>query len=140
MELRQLVLDCPRFTVTPVTPLVSNGPVPQHPPFVLPQVLASVPVQPLMAPHASASSSDTSSSSHSSDFSDAASDVTSLTEDYSDLDALSAVPSAAGFGPDMDCAREFPCKSEQFKCDDSPEAFVMPFLPFGPTVSTVSAC
>jgi serine/threonine protein kinase len=140
-ELRRLVLDCPRFTMTPVTPWVSNGaPTPQHPPFVLPQVPASVPVQPLMAPHASASSSDTSSSSNSSEFSDAASDVTSLTEDYSDLDALSAVPSATGFSPDMDCPKDFPCKPEMFKCDDSPEAFYMPFVPFGPTVSTISAC
>lgn len=129
-ELRKLVLECPRFTMTPVTPWVSNGP--QQPfPVVTPQVPPSFPAQPFMAPQYSGSSSD--SSSHYSDFSDTASDGTTLTEDCSDLDAMSAVPSTAGFGPDSDYKDACPQPEQCNKCNDGPD-LVMPTLAFGSLV------
>lgn len=133
-ELRRLVLDCPQFTMTPVTPWVSHGP--QTFEMVDPQVPASVPAQPLMAPHASNTSSD--ASSHYSDFSDVASDGTSLTEDCSDFDALSAVPSAAGFGPDKEDDKDSlpPTNPDQVNFGPNPDDLVMPTLPmsFGSAV------
>lgn len=133
-ELRRLVLDCPRFTMTPVTPWVSHGP--QTFDVVNPQAPASVPVQPLMAPHASNTSSD--ASSHYSDFSDVASVGTSLTEDCSDFDALSAVPSAAGFCPDKEDDKDAtsPSNLDQVDFPPNPDDLVMPTLPmsFGSAV------
>lgn len=79
-ELRQLIVDCPRFTEQPpVAPWVPDQ-IPQADYLVQPQ-MPFVPLEPLHAQQ-SGSSSD---SSHYSDFSDSAiSDTSALTEDYGD--------------------------------------------------------
>lgn len=86
-ELRKLVLECPRFTTTSMTPWVSNnGPQPAN--FVPKPHIVSTPVDPLVA-QPSESSSD--ASSYYSNFSNSAvSDTSSLTEDYSDLDTMAS--------------------------------------------------
>lgn len=90
-ELRQLILECPRFTETPM-PVPVQAPwvpdqIPQADLFVPPQ-LPFVPVEPLRA-QPSGSSSD---SSHYSDFSESAvSDSSAITEDYADFDCMSPV-------------------------------------------------
>lgn len=91
-ELRQMILECPRFTETPlpVTPWVPDQ-IPQADCYVQPQMPFNVLVDPMHAQH-SGSSSD--SSSHYSDFSEAAvSDTSALTEDYSDINCMSPVVS-----------------------------------------------
>lgn len=92
-ELRQLILECPRFTETPLpVPVSVPSPwvpeqIPQVDLFVPPQQ-SFVPVEPLHA-QASGSSSD---SSHYSDFSESAvSDTSAITEDYADFDCMSPV-------------------------------------------------
>lgn len=79
-ELRQAIMECPRFTEQPpVSPWVPEQ-IPQAEYYVQPQV-PYIPVDSLHA-QPSGSSSD---SSHYSDFSDAAvSDTSALTEDYTD--------------------------------------------------------
>ncbi|KAJ5918915.1 hypothetical protein N7454_010059 [Penicillium verhagenii] len=80
-ELRQLIVDCPRFTEQP--PVASWVPdqIPQADYLVQPQQIPFVPLEPLHAQQ-SGSSSD---SSQYSDFSDSAiSDTSALTEDYGD--------------------------------------------------------
>lgn len=90
-ELRQLILECPRFTETPM-PVPVQAPwvpdqIPQADLFVPPQ-LPFIPVEPLHA-QPSGSSSD---SSHYSDFSESAvSDSSAITEDYADFDCMSPV-------------------------------------------------
>ncbi|KAJ5584500.1 uncharacterized protein N7459_004300 [Penicillium hispanicum] len=77
-ELRQLIVECPRFTETPMAPWVPD------------QIPFTAPVEPLHA-QPSGSSSD---SSHYSDFSESAvSDTSALTEDYSDINCMSPVVS-----------------------------------------------
>lgn len=83
-ELRQVILECPRFTENPmVQPWVPEDYIPQPP---IPNFM---PMEPLHA-QTSGSSSD---SSHYSAFSEAPSDGTAITEDYSDLNTLSPVVS-----------------------------------------------
>ncbi|KAJ5924793.1 hypothetical protein N7466_008980 [Penicillium verhagenii] len=80
-ELRQLIVDCPRFTEQP--PVASWVPdqIPQADYLVQPQQIPFAPLEPLHAQQ-SGSSSD---SSQYSDFSDSAiSDTSALTEDYGD--------------------------------------------------------
>ncbi|KAJ5094018.1 hypothetical protein N7456_009879 [Penicillium angulare] len=88
-ELRQLIVDCPRFTEQPpVAPWVPDQ-IPQADYFVQPQ-MPFIPVEPLHA-QPSGSSSD---SSHYSDFSDSAiSDTSALTEDYTDYNCMSPIVS-----------------------------------------------
>jgi len=94
-ELRQLILECPRFTETPLPVSVSvpSPWVPEqipHTNLFVPSQLPFVPVEPLHA-QASGSSSD---SSHYSDFSESAvSDTSAITEDYADFDCMSPVVS-----------------------------------------------
>lgn len=98
-ELRQLIVECPYFTETPVAPWVPDQ-IPQDL-FVQPQPF--VPVEPLHA-QPSGSSSD---SSHYSDFSESAvSDTSALTEDYSDYNCMSPVISEQVQVPD--CKVVFP--------------------------------
>lgn len=98
-ELRQLIVECPYFTETPVAPWVPDQ-IPQDL-FVQPQPF--VPVEPLHA-QPSGSSSD---SSHYSDFSESAvSDTSVLTEDYSDYNCMSPVISEQVQVPD--CKVVFP--------------------------------
>ncbi|KAJ5728333.1 hypothetical protein N7493_004663 [Penicillium malachiteum] len=87
-ELRQLIVECPRFTEPPVASWVPDQ-IPQADYYVQPQ-MPFIPVEPLHA-QPSGSSSD---SSHYSDFSDSAlSDTSALTEDYTDYDCMSPVVS-----------------------------------------------
>ncbi|KAJ5736267.1 uncharacterized protein N7483_001392 [Penicillium malachiteum] len=87
-ELRQLIVECPRFTEPSVASWVPDQ-IPQADYFVHPQ-MPFIPVEPLHA-QPSGSSSD---SSHYSDFSDSAiSDTSALTEDYTDYDCMSPVVS-----------------------------------------------
>lgn len=92
-ELRQLILECPRFTETPMpVPVSVLSPwvpeqIPQTGVFV-PQQMPLIPVETLHA-QASGSSSD---SSHYSAFSESAvSDTSAITEDYADFDCMSPV-------------------------------------------------
>ncbi|KAJ5601515.1 hypothetical protein N7510_011049 [Penicillium lagena] len=91
-ELRQLIVDCPRFTENPMAPWVSNPTAAPTDFLSQPQMPFTGPVdQPLDAQPSSASSSD---SSHYSDFSESAvSDASALTEDYSDMDTVWTTPS-----------------------------------------------
>jgi serine/threonine protein kinase len=98
-ELRQLIVECPCFTETPVAPWVPD----QIPQDLFVQPMPFVPVEPLHA-QPSGSSSD---SSHYSDFSESAvSDSSALTEDYSDYDCMSPVISEQVQVPD--CKVVFP--------------------------------
>lgn len=85
-ELRKLVLECPRFTTTSMTPWVSNN-RPQPVNFIPNPHIVSTPVEPLGAQPSASSEA----SSYYSNFSNSAvSDASSLTEDYSDLDSISS--------------------------------------------------
>lgn len=104
-ELRQLILECPRFTETPMPVPVQAPWVPEQIPqaelFVPPQI-PFVPVEPLHAHPSGCSSSD---SSHYSDFSESAvSDSSAITEDYADFDCMSPVISEQV----PDCKMVFP--------------------------------
>ncbi|KAJ5760766.1 hypothetical protein N7520_007922 [Penicillium odoratum] len=103
-ELRQLIVDCPRFTEQPpVTSWVPDQ-IPQADYLVQPQ-MPFVPVEPLHAQQ-SGSSSD---SSHYSDFSDSAiSDTSALTEDYGDYDYNYMSPMASEQVQVPDCKVVFP--------------------------------
>lgn len=104
-ELRQLILECPRFTENPMAP----------PPWVpeqvyIPQMPMFMPVEPL---HAQPSGSSSASSQYSA-FSQAASDGTAITEDYSDFNPLS------------------PAVSEVPDCKTFPSVCAEPFFPADP--------
>jgi serine/threonine protein kinase len=85
-ELRQVILECPRFTENPMA----------QPPWV-PEQLDYIPQPPMfmgpMEPLHAQTSGSSSDSSHYSAFSEAASDGTAITEDYSDLNTMSPVVS-----------------------------------------------
>ncbi|KAK5800026.1 hypothetical protein VI817_002238 [Penicillium citrinum] len=99
-EFRQLILECPRFTETPVTPWVPEQ-IPQADYYAQPQMPFNV-VDPM---HAQYSGSSSDSSSHYSDFSEAAvSDTSAITEDYTDLNSMSPVVSQSV----PDCKVVFP--------------------------------
>lgn len=119
-ELRQLILECPRFTENPMAPWVPDQVSPAD--FVAqPQIPFSGPVESLHA-QPSGSSSD---SSHYSDFSESAvSDGSALTEDYTDINTLSPVASEQV----PDCKVVFPhrvCVDPSIPAD----AFVGPPIP-----------
>lgn len=102
-ELRQLIVDCPRFTENPMAPWASSPTAASTDDFFSrPQMPFTGPVdQPLDAQPSSASSSD---SSHYSDFSESAvSDASALTEDYSDMGSVWTAPSE----PVLDCKMGF---------------------------------
>lgn len=116
-ELRQLIVECPRFTEAPMPAPWVPEQIPQDL-FVQPQIPFTVPVEPLHA-QPSGSSSD---SSYYSDFSEAAaSDTSALTEDYSDFNYMSPVGSQKV--PD--------CKFPHFLVDHSMPgaAFTGPLVP-----------
>lgn len=119
-ELRQLILECPRFTETPMAPWVQDQ-IPQADYYVQPQMPFNIIVDPMHAQH-SGSSSD--SSSHYSDFSEAAvSDTSAITEDYSDLNCMSPVVSQQV----PDCKVVFPhtnCAEQP-----NPDTFMVPLIP-----------
>lgn len=114
-ELRQLILDCPQFTLNPVTPWVApSGPLP----FQVvsgPQVPVSVPVHGFTAQQ-STSSSD---SSHYSDFSDSGdSDGSCFTEVFTDMDSVPSMSSV-----EFDSEDELPMDS--LNCKDISEAILI---------------
>ncbi|KAJ5561352.1 hypothetical protein N7461_000113 [Penicillium sp. DV-2018c] len=84
-ELRQLILDCPRFTENP---MVSAPWVPEPVSYIpQPQVpLFMAPMEPL---HAQPSGSSSDSSQYSAFSQSGASDGSAITEDYSDLNSMS---------------------------------------------------
>ncbi|KAJ5793555.1 hypothetical protein N7457_000154 [Penicillium paradoxum] len=82
-ELRQLILECPRFTENP---MVQAPWVPEQIAYIpQPQMPMFMPMEPL---HAQPSASSLASSQYSA-FSSAASDGSAITEDYSDLNNMS---------------------------------------------------
>ncbi|PLB52967.1 Pkinase-domain-containing protein [Aspergillus steynii IBT 23096] len=126
-ELRNLILDCPRFTTNPVTPWASvDGSLPgdcvNHP-----QVPEQIPVDVYNNP-SSASSSD-SSSQYSDSLESAVSGASSFTEGYPDLDSVSSM-SSVGLDPEVDCKDDFP-QADSVACSDLPEPLVVPqtFIP-----------
>ncbi|KAL3469824.1 kinase-like domain-containing protein [Aspergillus californicus] len=110
-ELRQLILDCPRFTLNPMTPWGSNtGPLVNyiHPPQVHAPVFDALNTQP------STCSSD--SSQYSDSFSSAVSDTSSYTEGYPDMDNVSSL----GVESETHCKDDFP-QADSIACSDLPE-------------------
>jgi serine/threonine protein kinase len=111
-ELRQLILDCPRFTLNPVTPWGSTtGPLVNylHPPQ-LPAFVEDLNAQ------SSICSSD--SSQYSGSFS-AVSDTSSYTEGYPDLESVSSL----GPEPEVHCKDDVP-QADSIACSDLSEPFV----------------
>ncbi|KAJ0424149.1 kinase-like domain-containing protein [Aspergillus carlsbadensis] len=111
-ELRQLILDCPRFTLNPVTPWGSTtGPLVNyiHPPQ-LPAFVEDLNAQ---------SSTCSSGSSQYSDSFSAVSDTSSYTEGYPDLESVSSL------GPELEvyCKDDIP-QADSIACSDLPEPFV----------------
>ncbi|KAL2854409.1 kinase-like domain-containing protein [Aspergillus pseudoustus] len=125
-ELRQLILDCPRFTLNPMTPWGSTtGPLVNyiHPPQV-PAIVEDLNAQ---------SSTCSSDSSQYSDSFSAVSDTSSYTEGYPDLESVSSL----GPEPETHCKNDFP----QTDCSDLPEPFVTgPFLAEPPVTEPLVAC
>lgn len=111
-ELRRLVIECPRFTTTPMTPWVANA-VPRPIDYVQdPGVFVPSPVE---SPLDTLSDDSSDASSVYSTFSNSdVSDVSSLTEDYSDV---ASVPSDSSVDE---------CLSDAFSCKD--EHYVFPPL------------
>ncbi|KAL4915341.1 kinase-like domain-containing protein [Aspergillus aurantiobrunneus] len=112
-ELRQIILDCPRFTLNPMTPWGSTtGPLVNyiHPPQVpVPIVGNTLNTQPSIC---------SSDSSQYSDAFSAVSDASSYTEGYSDIDSISSL------GLDeTPCKDDFP-QPESMACSDVPEPLV----------------
>lgn len=109
--LRQLILDCPRFTLNPITPWGSNsGPLVNHihPPQAHAPVFDALNTQP------STCSSD--SSQYSDSFSSAVSDTSSYTEGYPDMDSVSSL----GPEPETHFQDDFP-HADSIACSDLPE-------------------
>jgi hypothetical protein len=136
-ELRRLILDCPRFTVSPWVP--NNGRQPAE--FAnKPQLPMPVPVEPLNAQPSDSSSN----SSHYSTFSNSAiSDASSLTDVDSDVESMTSV-SSAGLEPEatpkdtkyvVSPAEPGPCDS--IECSDYT---VQPLVLNRPLASPVSVC
>ncbi|KAI9044406.1 serine/threonine-protein kinase [Aspergillus affinis] len=120
-ELRNLILDCPQFTMNPVTPWTSvDGSLPgdyvNH---------AQVPEQvPVNVYNTSSSSSSASSSHYSDSLESAVSDASSFTEGYTDLDSVSSM-SSVGLDPEVDCKDDFP-QADSVACSDLSEPLVVP--------------
>lgn len=108
-ELRQIILDCPRFTLNPMTPWGSTtGPLVNyiHPPQVpVPIVDDALNTEP------SVCSSD---SSQYSDAFSAVSDASSYTEGYSDMDSMSSL------GPDDTVCKDDFAQPDPVACGDIP--------------------
>ncbi|KAL4786132.1 kinase-like domain-containing protein [Aspergillus varians] len=117
-ELRQIILDCPRFTVNPMTPWGStSGPLVNyiHPP----QVPAPI-FEEALYTQPSACSSD---SSQYSDAFSAISDASSYTEGYSDMDSMSSL------GPDETYYKDDFPQPDSIACSDLPEPLMTePFI------------
>ncbi|KAI9372681.1 kinase-like domain-containing protein [Aspergillus egyptiacus] len=108
-ELRQLILDCPRFTLNPMTPWGSaSGP------HIPPQAAPAAPVFEALNTQPSSCSSDL--SSQYSDAFSAVSDASSYTEGYPDMDS---VPSL-GLEAETHCKDDFP-QADSIACSDIPE-------------------
>ncbi|PWY92496.1 Pkinase-domain-containing protein [Aspergillus heteromorphus CBS 117.55] len=113
-ELRQLILECPQFTLNPVQPWAA-GPVPVD--YVNHSVPVSIPGD------IYTQSSVSSGSSQYSDFSDSAvSDASSFTEGYPDVDSVSSM-SSLGLEPELDC-------KDEFTAGDILEPHIIPHIPF----------
>ncbi|OJJ39187.1 hypothetical protein ASPWEDRAFT_169046 [Aspergillus wentii DTO 134E9] len=114
-ELRNLILNCTGFTMTPMAPWVAPR-EPQPVGFANQQV--EVPVEEPLYAQPSTSSSD---SSYYTNYSDS--------EDYSDMDSMSSM-SSVGLGPESlsaDCKEFFP-RTEPVECD-VPETLAIPQQP-----------
>ncbi|PKX92075.1 serine/threonine-protein kinase [Aspergillus novofumigatus IBT 16806] len=118
-ELRQLILDCPQFTLNPVTPWVApHGPLP-YDVISGPQVPVSVPVHTFNT-QPSTSSSD---SSHYSNYSEsAASDSSCYTEVFTDMDSVPSM-SSVEYEPETDCQGDL--SMDSLPCKDISEAIVI---------------
>lgn len=118
-ELRQAILECPRFTENPVV---------QPPTPWVPEQVDYIPQPPMhfgaMEPLHAQTSGSSSDSSHYSAFSEAPSDGTALTEDYADLNTLSPVVSEQV--PDFKAMLPSPC-AESFYPADPYYYGMMPF-------------
>ncbi|KAJ6033478.1 hypothetical protein N7499_009751 [Penicillium canescens] len=100
-ELRQLILECPRFTENPMAPAQAQTPwVPEHLNYIPQMPMFMGPMEPL---HAQPSDSSSDSSQYSAFSRSAASDGSAITEDYSD-NTMSPVAS----GQITDCKVVFP--------------------------------
>ncbi|KKK19239.1 hypothetical protein P175DRAFT_0492326 [Aspergillus ochraceoroseus IBT 24754] len=121
-ELRQLILDCPRFTLNPMTPWGSTaGPLPVG--YVTcPQVPVSLP-EDVLDTQSSSCSSD--SSQYSDSLVSAVSDASSFTEGYPDMDSLPSL----GIEPETLCKDDFP-QPDSIACSDMPEPLVVCHHPF----------
>ncbi|EAU35030.1 negative regulator of sexual conjugation and meiosis [Aspergillus terreus NIH2624] len=122
-ELRNLILECPRFTVNSVAPWT---PVPCPMPFDFsPQV--SMPVDGF-----NTQSSSSSDSSHYSDsLESAVSDASSFTDSYTDVNSVSSM-SSVGLEPEPPYKGEFP--PTDLVCNDMPMPLVIPSQPFAPPI------
>ncbi|PYH89825.1 Pkinase-domain-containing protein [Aspergillus ellipticus CBS 707.79] len=119
-ELRQLILECPQFTLNPVQPW-TTGPVPVD--YVNHPAPVSVPGD------IYTQSSVSSGSSQYSDFSDSAvSDASSFTEGYPDVDSVSSM-SSLGLEPELDCKDDFH-PADPITCGDVPEPHIVSHIPF----------
>jgi serine/threonine protein kinase len=120
-ELRQAILECPRFTENPIV---------QPPTPWVPEQVDYIPQPPMhnflgpMEPLHAQTSGSSSDSSHYSAFSEAPSDGTALTEDYADLNTLSPVVSEQV--PDYKAMLPSPC-AESFYPADPYYYGMMPF-------------
>ncbi|KAL4928383.1 serine/threonine-protein kinase [Aspergillus undulatus] len=113
-ELRQLILECPRFTHSPMTPWgTTTGPLVNymHPPQVPAPVVEDLNVQP------STCSSD---SSQYSDAFSAVSDASSYTEGFSDVDSMSSL------GFDVATCKDDLLLEDSVPCSDVPEPLATP--------------
>ncbi|KAE8146540.1 kinase-like domain-containing protein [Aspergillus avenaceus] len=127
-ELRNMILECPQFTIPPWGSV--SGPVPVD--FMHnPQVPMPIPVDVF-----DSQSSVSSGSSHYADsLQSAVSDASSFTEGYPDVDSVSSM-SSVGLEPDADCKNDF-CHTDPLMCNDFAEPFVMPPQPF---IHPIPAC
>ncbi|GKZ72097.1 hypothetical protein AnigIFM50267_008150 [Aspergillus niger] len=126
-ELRQLILECPRFTMNPIAPWSASGPMPVD--FVNGPVPVSVPVDTFNTQTSSVSSG----SSQYSDFSESAvSDASSFTEGYPDLDSVSSM-SSVGLEPGLECKDDF---MDPVPCGGFPE----PHLAHAPFTIPIPVC
>ncbi|THC98996.1 hypothetical protein EYZ11_001547 [Aspergillus tanneri] len=119
-ELRHLILDCPRFTMNPVTSWASiNGSLPGES-VSNPQVPEPIPVD-VYNTSSSASSSD--SSHYSDSLESAVSDASSFTEGFPDLDSLSSM-SSVDLEPGVDCKDDFP-QADSVACSELSELLLV---------------
>ncbi|KAL3461325.1 kinase-like domain-containing protein [Aspergillus heterothallicus] len=122
-ELRQLIVDCPRFTLNPMTPWGSaTGPLVN---YIHPQQILAI-VEDLNAQPSTCSSD---SSQYSDSFS-AVSDTSSYTDGYPDLESVSSL----GPEPEFHCKDNLP-QADSIACSDLSEPFVTSHLITEPLVT-----